>query len=213
MTKIILATSSFYRQQAFRSLGLKFTARGSKLNEYFTDRPSSPKRLVLYLAKLKAETVAKNYHSGIVIGFDSVGWYKNQVFEKPKSRKEAFQRLKSLSGNNHQFYTGIYLKDLRTKKSISRVIITRVKMRKLTDSEINKYLDQDPKFNTYALGYDPLGHYSSTFIKEIDGSYNNLLKGIPLEAIIQMLIEIGYKLQDSYLKNYSMSSNSSIRGR
>lgn len=193
MAKIILATSSPYRQEAFRFLDLDFVARSSDVDEYFDGRPNSPEELVLHLAKLKADVVAKNYNSGIIIGFDSVGWYNGQVLEKPKSREEAFQRLKSLSGNTFQFYTGIYMKNLKSGKEISKVVITNVKMRNLTDFEINKYLEQDSRFNTYALGFDPLEHYSSTFARKIDGSYNNLTRGIPLETIVEMLPEVGYK--------------------
>jgi len=194
MAKIILATSSPYRQKAFRFLDLDFVAKGSDVDEYFDGRPDSPEELVLHLAKLKADAIAKNYDSGIIIGFDSVGWYKGQILEKPKSKEEAFQRLKTLSGNAYQFYTGIYMKDLESGKDVSKVIVTNVEMRNLTDSEINKYLDQDSRFDTYALGYDPLGHYSSTFVRKIDGSYNNLTRGIPLETIVEMLPDIGYKL-------------------
>lgn len=194
MPQIILATSSPYRQEAFRSLGLDFVAEGSAVDEYFDGRPNSPEELVLHLAKLKAEAVAKHYKDGIVIGFDSVGWFNGQVLEKPKSRDEAFQRLESLSGNTHQFYTGIYMINLESGKILSKISLTNAQIRKLTESEINKYLDQDSKFNTIGLGYDPLNHYSSTFVKKIDGSYNNLLRGIPLETIAEMLMDIGYKL-------------------
>jgi len=194
MTKIILATSSPYRQEAFRFLGLDFIAQSSDADEDFDGRPDSPEKLVLCLSKMKAEVVAKKYDSGIVIGFDSVGWFNGQVLEKPKSREEAFKRLKSLSGNTHQFYTGIYMINLESKKEISKSAITDVEVRNLLDYEINKYLDQDSRFNTYAIGYDLLGHYSSTFVKRIKGSYNNLIRGMPLEMIVEMLFDIGYKL-------------------
>ncbi|MDD5133437.1 MAG: Maf family protein [Candidatus Nanoarchaeia archaeon] len=194
MTKIILATTSIYRKKAFRVLGLEFIAKGSDINEYFEDRPNTPKELVLYLSKLKADAVSKNYSEGIIVGFDSVGWFKGQILEKPKSRQEAFQRLKSLSRDSFQFYTGIYMKNLETKQYLRKAVVTKVNTRNLTNSEINKYLDQDEKFNTYALGFDPLGHYSSTFISKIEGSYNNILKGIPLEMIVEMLPLVGYKI-------------------
>ncbi len=194
MTKIILATSSPYRLDAFRSLDIDFTAHSSNINEYFDERPNSPKELVLHLARLKADAVARHYSSGIVIGFDSVGWHKGQILEKPKSKKEAFQRLKTLSGEVFQFYTGIHMKNLESGKTLSNVVVSDVEMRNLTDSEINKYLEQDQKFNTYALGYDPLRKYSSTFVRKIKGSYNNLLWGIPLEVIVEMLRDCGYEL-------------------
>lgn len=194
MTKIILATSSPYRQESFRFLDLDFVAQSSDVDEYFDGRPDLPEKLVLHLAKLKAGAVAKKNNTWIVIGFDSIGWYNWEILEKPKSRQEVFQRLKSLSGNNHQFYTGIYMINLESGIDISKVVETNVEMRQITDSEINKYLDQDPMVNTYALGYDPLEHYSSTFVRKIDGSYNNLTRWIPLEAIVEMLPDVGYKL-------------------
>ena len=189
---IILATSSPYRQEAFRFLDLDFVAESSDVDEYFDGRPDSPKELVLHLAKLKADTVAKHHDSGIIIGFDSVGCFEGQILEKPESKEEAFQRLKNLSGNTHQFYTGIHMKNLKSGKEISKVVVTRVEMRSLTDSEINDYLNQDSRFDTYALGYDPLRHYSSTFVRTIEGSYNNLTRGIPLETIVEMLPAVGY---------------------
>ncbi len=194
MVKIILATTSPYRREAFKFLGLNFVVEESGVEEYFKGRPKRPEALVKQLAKLKAESVAKNHSKGIVIGFDSVCWFKNRIFEKPKSRKEAFQRLKSLSGKNHQFYTGIYLIDLATGQKLSRVVSTDVWFRELTVREINKYLNQDPSYKTCALGYDTLGHYSSSFARRIEGSYNNLLRGIPLETIIEMLKDLGYKI-------------------
>ncbi|GBE16298.1 septum formation protein Maf [bacterium BMS3Abin15] len=194
MKKIILATTSPYRKQAFQLLGLEFEAEGSNVDEKFDGRPDNPEELVKHLAKLKAESVAKNHSEGIVIGFDSVGWFNNSVLEKPQSKEEAFERLKSLSGNGHDFYTGIHIIDVSSGKVISDVVKTTVEIRELSDAEINKYLDQDPRFNTYALGYDPLGNYSSSFARSIQGSYNNLLRGIPTEMIIEKLKEFDVKI-------------------
>ncbi len=192
MSQLILATSSPYRQGAFRFLGLDFIAHGSNVDERSGDRPQDPHTLVLYLAELKAKAVARKFRSGIVLGFDSVGVFGTQILEKPRSREEAHMRLKALSGKRHHFSTGIFMLNIGTGQQMSRVVSTEIQLRNLTDSEISKYLDQDPQFNTYALGYDPLGHYSSTFATAVNGSYNNFLHGIPLEAVIEMLPKVGY---------------------
>jgi len=123
---------------------------------------------------------------------DSVGYFDNKILEKPKSREEGFQRLKALSSKGFSFYTGIYIINTGSGKTIERVVKTNIFMRDISDEEINKYLDEDPNYNTYALGFNPLGHFSSTFIEKIEGSYNNLLRGIPLEAMVGMLSEAGY---------------------
>lgn len=191
--KIILATTSPHRIGAFGMLGIPFTAEGSEVDEYFDGRPSGPEDLVLRLAKLKAEAVAANQKEpSIIIGFDSVGWFDGKILEKPKSRNEALARLKKLSDNQYQFYTGVHIID--GNRVLSKSVYTAIIMRKLTDAEINRYLDQDPNYTNYAQGYDPLATYGATFIKKIHGSYNNPLRGIPLEVIIEMLEEIGYQI-------------------
>jgi septum formation protein len=192
MGKIILATTSPYRKETFGYLGIPFETEGSNTDESQAER-NDPEELVKSLSKLKAEAVAKNHSDAIVIGMDSVTYFNDKILEKPKSRGEDFQRLKALSGNRHQFYTGVYIVNTATNKAISRVVKTEVFMRNLSEKEINKYLDEDPHFNTYALGYDPVRHISSSFVKKIEGSYYNLLGGIPLETIVEMLTGIGYK--------------------
>ena len=192
--KIILATTSPYRQKVFSSLGLDYIAEGSNIDEKFENRPETPEDLVSELSKRKAESVAKNHTEGIVIGFDSVGWFNGNILEKPKSREEAFERLKSYSGNEYDFYTGVHMIKLPESNNLSKIVKTNIQMRNLTDSEINKYLDQDDKYITYAHGYDPESYYSSTFVKTINGSYTNHLNGIPLETIMEMLFELGYEI-------------------
>jgi len=188
--KIILATGSQYRKEAFEMLGIDFITEVSDVEEYFEGRKSSPDELVIELARLKMEAVARKHKDGIIIGFDSVGYFQNQILEKPKSRDEARKRLQKMSGETHTFLTGIVMRNLGIEKELFNVVKTHVVMRALRDDEIEKYLDQDPHYNTYALGYDPLGHYSAAFIKEIKGSYNNLLRGIPLETIVEMINQI-----------------------
>ncbi|MFA5076352.1 MAG: Maf family protein [Patescibacteria group bacterium] len=194
MTKIILATTSPYRIAAFKELSLDFISEGSDVDEKFINRPTKPQELVLTLAQLKAENVAKNHQEGIVIGFDSVGYFQGQILEKPQSVAEGRERLIKLSGQKYFFYTGVWLINLDNQRVISRAVETEIDMRQLSEAEIDKYIAQDPNFKTYAHGYDPVGHYSSTFALKLVGSYNNFSLGIPLEAIAEMLIETGYKI-------------------
>jgi septum formation protein len=193
MPKIILATTSPYRIEALRFLGIDFEAEGSKIDESQTER-NDPEELVKTLSRLKAEAVAKNYSDAIVIGMDSIGYSNGKILEKPKSKEEGYERLKALSGNNFQFLTGIWAVNTASHKTVSRVVKTDAVMRDLTDVEINRYLDEDPRFNTYAMGFDQMGHTSASFIQEIKGSYNNSLRGIPLESMREILLEVGYKL-------------------
>ena len=192
--EIILATKSPYRQEFFRNLGLDFAVEGSGVDERFEGRPGSPEELVKELAKRKAESIAKNHSHGIVIGFDSVGSLDGQILEKPESREEAFQRLKRLSGKTYRFVTGIHMIDAGTSRKLSKTVTTEIVAREYSDSEIIRFLDQDADgmYRTVALGYDPFGHYSASFTREIRGSHFNYLQGLPIETIVEMLKEMGY---------------------
>jgi len=189
--KLILATTSPHRIKAFETLDIPFDFEGSDVEEYFEGRPDGPEKLVMCLAKLKAEAVAKNHKENcIIIGFDSVGCFEGKILEKPKSKADAFRRLKALSGNKYEFYTGIHLIDNYLEGGQTAyylAIKTEVLMRELETSEINHYLMQDPNFKTYAIGHSTFGNYGATFAKEIHGSYNNLLYGLPLEAVIEII--------------------------
>jgi len=187
---IVLATTSPYRIAAMKDTGMPFEAKSSKVEEYFEGRPTEPKQLVKVLSKLKAEAVAKDCPNSLVIGMDSIGYFNGKILEKVKSYEEAFERLKSMSGSSYDFYTGLTVIDTKTKKIKQKLAITHVKMRKITDDEIKRYLEQDPKYNTYAHGYDPWGHLSSTFIKSISGDPKNILTGIPLATIFQMINKV-----------------------
>ncbi|MBU4070471.1 MAG: septum formation protein Maf [Nanoarchaeota archaeon] len=189
--QIILATTSKYRKEVFGYAGYDFIAQGSNIEENFKGRPNTPKELVETLSRLKAENVAKEFKSGLVIGFDSIGHFNGQILEKPKSKEEAYKRLKSLSGNKYEFFTGVHIIDLDRQNARSKVVKTEVFMRQLYEDEIKKYLEEDSSFNTYAQGFDPLQTRGMTFIQKINGSYNNILRGIPLESIVEILNEVG----------------------
>jgi septum formation protein len=192
--KIILATTSPYRRRAFKELGLKFSCVASKISEKFSNRPANPRQLVRKLARLKAKAVANKYPNDLVVGCDSVGWFRDKILEKPKSKEEEFKRMKMLSGNEFKFYTGVCIIKKQSDEVSERVVETKIRMRKISAAEIEKYLAQDPNYKTYAMGFDPFKHYSSTFIRRIMGSHNNFLVGFPLEEVMEMLFDFGYKL-------------------
>lgn len=189
--KIILATTSKYRIAAFRFLKIPFEVQGSNIDESMVNR-KNPHHLVKELAKLKAEAVAPKYLRAIVLGFDSVGYFNGEILEKPKSREEAFERLKELSNKMHEFFTGVYAINTVSKRAISSVVVTKVTIRRLTDDDINIYLDTSDNYKSMAVGFSALDHYSVSYVTKLVGSANNLIHGIPLEMIPEMLTKLGF---------------------
>jgi len=194
--KIILATTSPSRREAFEFLNIPFTAKGSKVEEKFEQRSNSPKALVLCLSEIKATAVAKKHleEQTFIFGFDSVGFHKNKILEKPANKAAAKQRLLNLSGQKHSFLTGLTLLKTgggRVEQLDQRVVETEVKFRELALEEVEQYLNKDPHFKTYALGYNPVAFVSSSFIEEINGSPTNIMRGIPLNTAAEMLSNFG----------------------
>jgi septum formation protein len=187
--KVILATTSPYRVAALKATGIQFEARGSNVDENVAGRPDSPEELVKLLSKLKAEAVAKDCLDSLVIGMDSVAYFRGKILEKPHSKEEAFDRLDKMSGGAYEFYTGITMIDTKRKKMTQRVVMSVVQFRHIYPEEIRAYLEQDPNFDKYAHGYDPLGHLSASFIKHLGGDPHNVLQGIPLATIVPMIKE------------------------
>ncbi|MFA5777543.1 MAG: Maf family protein [Parcubacteria group bacterium] len=196
MKKIILATASPYRKRAFETLGIDFEICPSDIDERFKNRPKDPRKLVLELAKRKCEAVAERYKKGIIIGFDSVAYCNGKILEKPKNLKEAKKRILMMSSRKFDFYTGLYIKDIESGKNIGKIAETKGEMRKISKEEVDFYHKQDQKGIGYAIGFDVKYNFSSTFVKEIRGSYLNFLDGIPLEEILEMLYKIGFKLPE-----------------
>lgn len=193
--EIILATTSVYRLEIFKKLGLHFTGEGSNVDENAEDRPTTPEELTKYLAQLKAEAVAKNHTNWIVIWFDSVWFFEWNILEKPKSREEWFARLKAMSGKNFTFYSWVFMIDLDNKKTLSDCVATESKMRSYDDNDIDKYLDNcDERYKTHADGFDACNYYSMSFIESVTGNPLNVMMGIPVSRIVEMLKEIGYKI-------------------
>jgi septum formation protein len=189
--KIILATTSKYKKKVFSFLELPFDAEPSNVDEE-SFKEKNPRERVVGLAKMKAEAVAQRHGSAIIIGSYTLGYFKGNILEKPKDRKQAFSRLKNLSGKRYRVYTGVYAINTTNDKRAVRVVKTDVKMRVLSSEEIKKYVMSDPNLFEYAHGYDPEQGISAAFIKKVSGSLQNLINGMPIEEMPGLLKELGY---------------------
>jgi len=184
---IILASSSPRRKQLLSQLGLEFSIISPSFDENkfsLSTEPESVQKLSLYKAK---SVCTKLIISALIIGADTVVIYEDKILGKPKSREEAFEMLKMLSGNTHHVITGIAVVDTDTGKEYTSYDITYVKFNKLSDTQINNYIDN-------MKPYDKAGAYGiqelpSEFVKEIDGEIDNVI-GLPTKILIKMLHSI-----------------------
>jgi len=182
--KIILASSSPFRRQLLEKTGLPFDVIKPDYEENITIS-SSPEEIAKILSEGKAQSVAKIIdYDAIVIGSDQIFVYDGKIEGKVENRYEAFNRLKMLSGNEHKLISGLSVID--TRMNIIKTIADTVKIfiRKLTDDEINKYLDTN-EWKGVAGSYRIEGKGVS-IIEKIEGDYYSVI-GLPLFKLISIL--------------------------
>ena len=145
-TFFILASRSRSRLSLLKKNKLNFIVIKPTCNEEFykkkyLKKKYSPKKISLELSKMKAMSVSSENKNKLVIGSDTVIDYKNKMFDKAKNINLARKKIKKLSGKKHSIITSLVAyKNNKLVWSLTEK--TTVKLRKLTDSDINKYLKQ-----------------------------------------------------------------------
>ena len=185
---IILASKSPRRSELMELMGLKFDVIPS-LKEEDNNQKLSLSKLSESLAFQKADDVF-NLTSGnrAVVGSDTLVCIKGKVLGKPKSKEEAFNMLKLLSGNAHKVITSlcVIIEQDGNKKVYTTHDTSLVKFIKLSDQEIEEYLKLD-EYKDKAGAYAIQGR-SGMFIKKIKGTYATVM-GLPTHKLYKILHE------------------------
>ena len=183
--KLVLASASPRRQELIQLLGLRAEIHPSGIAEDVTE--ADPSLLVQKLAFRKAEDVAKQYPKDyLVVGADTVVFFENRIFGKPKSEEDAYKMLSALSGRTHQVYTGVSLHFQGKKMGFYEK--TEVQFARLTEREIWDYIEsKEPMDKAGAYGIQ--GRFAP-FVKGIAGDYYNVM-GLPLARLYQALKFLG----------------------
>jgi len=144
------------------------------------------------IARAKAEKVV-NEHNGIIISADTFCACDGKVLEKPQSLDEAREMLKLQADKTSTLYTGFCYIDKVNKIDYSTVAITKYVLRKLSDDEINKFVENNP-VTEWAAAFSPAYTYQLGFIKYIEGSLTGSTHGLPVELLIPCLEKSGVKV-------------------
>lgn len=190
MKTIILASGSPRRKELLEKLGIKFEVEPSGFEE--TVVPSlMPDELVKQLSAGKAKNIASKHQNALVIGADTIVSFKNTVLGKPQTKEKAKEMLRALSGNVHSVFTGFTIIDTDSGKIISKAVETKVHFRKLTDQEIDNYVNTDePLDKAGAYAIQGIG---ALLVEKIDGDCNNVV-GLPLAELAISLRDFGINI-------------------
>lgn len=181
--RLILASNSPRRIALLKTLGYLFDVVPHGTEEYVSN-DVSPEELVRRLALQKAEDVAQRVENAVIIGADTIVLLNHCILGKPIDSSDACRMLSMLSDAEHEVLTGVCLVETPSKKKSLRIDRTQIKMRHITDEEINAYvISGEPMDKAGAYAIQGLGN---RFIEKITGSYTNVV-GLPLELVKEML--------------------------
>ena len=181
--RLLLASKSPRRRELLGQLGVPLTFVDVNVEETLPD--GIPVDMVAEsLAILKAEGFTGDINDDeVLVTADTVVVLNSRVLGKPHGFTEASEMLHSLSGQVHQVYTGVCLRD--ACRSVSFTERTDVHFRRLADTEIDYYI-------THYKPFDKAGAYGiqewigMVGIERIEGCYYNVM-GLPLARLYREL--------------------------
>lgn len=147
-----------------------------------------PKPHALRLAIGKAQAIAPAHNGAYILSADTVVSVGRRILPKAEDVESAKYCLELLSGRAHRVFTGVCL-IAADGRELSRVVETRLKMKRLSDIEMKTYLDSG-EWDGKAGGYGIQG-LAGAFISHISGSYSNVV-GLPVFETHNMLIGAGF---------------------
>lgn len=192
MRNLILASTSPYRRELLRQLGVPFETATPLYNEKI-EQGVAPELLVKHLSLGKAESLRRNFPESLIIGSDQVFVDpRERILGKPGSRAAAIRQLKSMSGQSHTFYTGVSLFDAATGESASDFSAFSVTLRTLTDEQIESYVDRDRPFQ--CAGSFKIEGLGIALMEKMDGEDYTSLIGLPLIKLTSLLERFGVRV-------------------
>lgn len=182
---LILASKSPRRKYLLEQAGLSFTVIPGEVDEDSVPL-CEPYEYVKTLAQIKANDIAEQYPDNWVLGADTIVLINDEILGKPGSKNQALKMLQKLNGKTHQVYTGFCLICKNKQRVISKTIITDVLFKKLSDHEIEWYINTPEPFDK--AGAYAIQGIGTFLVKSISGSYTNVV-GLPVCEVIETLLD------------------------
>jgi len=184
---LILASISPRRKAILKQIGIPFDSAGSMINET-QYKQIKPTDIACQMAVRKVKSVQHAYNNRWILGADTIVVIDKTIFGKPKNPGECRDMLLCLKGKTHEVITGFCIHDPGKKLVHLEAVMTKVKIRELSDIEIAAYIKTGEPFGK--AGAYAIQGIGSFMIEEINGSYTNVV-GLPVYEVIRAMITCG----------------------
>tara|TARA_B100001057_G_scaffold500249_1_gene614288 strand:+ start:828 stop:1412 length:585 start_codon:yes stop_codon:yes gene_type:complete len=184
--KIILASKSGVRKNILDKNGFETTVCPSNVDEdqvkeALLQKGADPEIISKNLAELKSIKVGTKYPDQLVLGADSVISLDSKLINKPTSREEALEILKTLNGQKHFLISSVCI----SKNSAMIWNYTdksELKMKNLSDKELKSYLSEIKTETLLAYGVYQIEAGGLNLFEYIKGDKTSIM-GLPVKQI------------------------------
>lgn len=132
--------------------------------------------------------IARAPAGAVVLAADTAVVLDGVILGKPVDRADGLRMLQTLSGREHQVMTAVAV--ARGTELQIRLVVSRVRFRQLTDSELATYWDTgEPQDKAGSYGIQGL---AAVFVEHLQGSYSAVV-GLPLMETAELLDRFGIR--------------------
>ena len=188
--KIILASKSEIRKKILdrnnvSSIVVPSNVDEDQVKDSLLAVGANPLLVSKNLAELKSTKVSSKYPNQVVLGADSVISLNEELINKPKTRDEALKILKKLNGSVHYLITSVCI----SKNGAMIWNFTdssELKMKKLSDDELNSYLKKIKTETLLAYGVYQIEAGGLELFESVKGDRDSIM-GLPIKQIIDYI--------------------------
>jgi septum formation protein len=185
---LILASQSRTRQTLLAHAGIAFEAIPADIDERAMQKASgllAPDGIAALLAREKAMSVSASRPGRFVVGADQTLALGQRLFSKPAGRTQAKEQLRALAGHSHELHSAVAVA-LDGKILFEDIAVAHMTMRRLSENEIDAYLDAAGEVVTSSVGAYQLEGLGIHLFEQIDGDHFTIL-GLPLLPLLAFL--------------------------
>ena len=188
--KIILASKSGVRKIILDKYKIENEVMISnvdedQIKESLLGAGASPLEISKNLAEIKSTQVSNKNPDRLVLGADSVISINNELINKPRSRKEAFEILKKLNNSKHYLISSVCI-----SKNGSMIWnhsdSSELKMKNLGEMELSEYLAKIETKTLLSYGVYQIEAGGLELFEYIKGDQDSIM-GLPIKDIINYI--------------------------
>ena len=188
-TSVVLASGSPYRRALLKRLRVPFKVWAPDVDESAL-AGELPRQIAVRLARAKAEAGGRRFSTSWIIGSDQVADLDGKPIGKPGNLENARAQLREVSGHTVLFHTALCFWNARLERRHERLVTTDVAFRRLSDAEIDRYLELESAFDV--AGSAKSEGLGISLLSRLGGDDPTALVGLPLIALSSMLRAEGF---------------------